>query len=63
MYEVEALQAFLLSPELQRLAGGADPLTDPLPAAERRVLLGRMGQSPRISDALRQRLTEVIPRL
>jgi hypothetical protein len=60
MYEVEALQVFLSSAELQRLAGGADPLTDPLPPADRRAVLERMRQSPRISDALRGRLGELL---
>jgi subtilisin family serine protease len=60
MYEVEALQVFSLSAELQRLAGGADPLTDPLPTADRRAVLETMRQSRRISEALRLRIDEVL---
>ena len=56
MYEVEALQVFLQSPGLQELAGGADPLADQLPPAERRQLVDSMRQSPRISEALREHL-------
>ena len=60
MYEVEALQLFLLSPDLQRLAGGADPLTDTLPPTDRRALLLAMQRAPHASDALRQRLGEAV---
>lgn len=60
MYEVEALQVFMSSAELQRLAGGADPLADPLPAADRRAVLTRMRHSPRISQALQARLGQVL---
>jgi subtilisin family serine protease len=60
MYEVEALQVYLLNPQLQVLAGGADPLTDDLPAAERRALFRRMRELPRISQALRSKLDEVL---
>jgi subtilisin family serine protease len=60
MYEVEALQTFLLTPALHELAGGADPLTDPLPPADRQALLARMRQLPRISRALRHHLDVVL---
>jgi subtilisin family serine protease len=60
MYEVEALQVYLVTPQLQTIAGGADPITDDLPAAERRVLFRRMRESPRISRALRSRLDAVL---
>jgi hypothetical protein len=60
MFEVEALQAFLLTPGVQALAGGADPLTDALPPADRRAVLEGLRRSPRISDALRRRLGEVL---
>jgi hypothetical protein len=60
MYEVEALQVYLVTPQLQTIAGGADPITDDLPAAERRALFRRMQESPRISRALRSKLDAVL---
>jgi hypothetical protein len=60
MYEVEALQVYLLNPQLQALAGGADPVTDDLPAAERRAMFRRMREVPRISQALRSKLDQVL---
>jgi subtilisin family serine protease len=60
MYEVEALQVYLLSPQLQSLTGGADPVTDDLPAAERRTMFRRMRELPRISQALRSKLDRVV---
>lgn len=59
MYEVEALQVYLQTPALQQLAGGADPVADPLPPADRRRLVDAMRQSPHISDALRAHLDQL----
>jgi subtilisin family serine protease len=63
MYEVEALQVFFQTPRLQELAGGADPVSDPLPPAAAKPVLEAMRQTPGVSDALRAKLTEVVRRL
>lgn len=60
MFEVEALQVYLLTPALQALAGGADPVTDDLPHAERRAMFRQMRELPRTSQALRAKLTQVL---
>jgi hypothetical protein len=60
MYEVEALQVYLLNPQLQALTGVADPVTDDLPAPERRALFRRMRELPRISQALRSKLNHLL---
>ena len=60
MYEVEALQVYLLNPQLQALAGGADPVTDDLPEAARRAMFRRMRELPRIPPALRSKLDQVL---
>jgi len=60
MYEVEALQVFLLNPQLQALAGGADPVTDSLTPAERQAMFRRMRELPRISQALRSKLDQIL---
>jgi hypothetical protein len=60
MHEVEALQTYMLMPQLQAIAGGADPITDELPDDERRALFRRMRESPRISQALRSKLDQVL---
>lgn len=56
MYEVEALQVFLLSPHLQELVGGADPYNDSLSRADFRKLVAALRASPMISRALRDHL-------
>lgn len=56
MYEVEALQVYLQSPEVQQLSGGADPLGDALTAAEAKPVLTALARSPLASTALRTHL-------
>lgn len=62
MFEVEALHAFLQTPDLQKLVDGADPMADPLTPALRQRLLTALRQSPLISDSLRKELADLITR-
>jgi len=59
MYEVEALQVFLQSPQLQELVGGADPFTDSLSRADFMKLVAALRSTPAISRSLREHLTEI----
>jgi len=59
MYEVEALQIFEQSLDLQKIAGGADPHHDELDTATHRALITAMQVSPRASQALRTHLNDL----
>ena len=63
MYELEALQLFMTSPELQKKFGAADPQTDELEVADQRTLMQGLVDDRRSSSALRdvlaQRLREL----
>ncbi len=63
MFEVEALQLFLQSPEMEAIVGGADPHSDEITDVQRRRLIDAMKVSPASSKALRQRLTRLSGRL
>lgn len=63
MYEVEALQVFLQSPQLQELVGGADPHADSLSPADFRKLVAALRSAPAISRSLRDHLTALHRRL
>jgi hypothetical protein len=63
MYEVEALQIYEQSPNIQQVAGGADPLADRLDDVTRKRLVDALRQSPLASQALRDHLTELHGRL
>lgn len=56
MLELEALQLYLSSPRLQRLAHRADPIEDELGAADRRRLLDALARDRRASRTLREAL-------
>jgi hypothetical protein len=60
MYEVEALQVFLQSPQSQELAGGADPVTDRLSPTERKRILHELARSPLASNALRNYIIKLL---
>jgi hypothetical protein len=63
MFEVEALQVFEQSPNLQELADGADPLVDSPDRATRQRLLSAMSSSPLASQALRDHLRQLQGRI
>jgi subtilisin family serine protease len=63
MYEVEALQVYLQSGNLLQIADGKDPMTETLPTAKQKQLLAAMRDSPLVSNALRQHLTELVKKL
>ena len=63
MYEVEALQLFLLTPGLQELVKEADPHETSLARDEFKRLIAAMQASPAMSRALREHLNEVHRRL
>jgi hypothetical protein len=60
MYEVEALQIFELSPRLQQLGGGSDPLTDDPPLDVKKQVLRGLQESPLASDALREHVAGLL---
>jgi subtilisin family serine protease len=60
MYEVEALQIYLQSPNLQDLTAREEPLTGTLDEPKRKQLIGALSQSPLASQALRKYLRELL---
>jgi hypothetical protein len=63
MYEVEALQIFEQSADLQRITGAADPAADSLDVPTLKRLISGLRQSPLASQALREHLKEMYRRL
>lgn len=59
MFEVEALQIYEQSPDLQRLAGGADHQNDPLDAVSLKKLVDGLAASPFASKSLREHLRDL----
>jgi hypothetical protein len=63
MFETEALQLFLQSPSLQKIADGADPHADELDRTTLKKFVDKLRQSPSASKTLRTHLNEVKARL
>ncbi len=63
MYEVEALQVFEQSPDIQALADGIDPITEKIDQDTCKCILKGIKQSPLTSDALQKHLDTVIEKL
>ncbi len=59
MLEAEALQVYLRSPKLQRIAENADPTRDTLGEATRKELLKVMSELNSVSNSLRRQLNEL----
>jgi hypothetical protein len=63
MYEVEALQIYEQSLDLQRITGGADYRKDPLDPLTLKHLIAGLAASPYTSKALREHLLELARRV
>jgi Subtilase family len=62
MFEVEALQIYEQSPDLQKLTGGADYRTDSLDSSTLKQLIAGLAASPYASNALRDHLGGLLRR-
>lgn len=63
MYEVEALQLFTQSPDLEKIAEGADPQADTIPTDKLKKVIDAMRTTPGASAALRDRLRQMSAQL
>jgi len=62
MFEVEALQIYEQSPDLQRITGGADYQKDSLDPSTLKQLIAGLAASPNASKSLREHLEGLLRR-